>query len=270
MTGRKAPERAPETVWAGSEPAGSYQAIHAMMARWLRIPTEPPALPEGHHEEARSFRPAESWLRYLKIQYFIRVAVLGGLLGGLGVALFIGLASDGKGTLAVVLALLLGVPIGLWIVSGWWAIQLRFDTTWYVMTDRALRVRTGIWTIREQTVTFENAQNVRVRRGPLQRFLGIGDVSIETAAAGQSDGQGTTTASSANLQGVAAPEAIRNRIVDRMRQSRSAGLGDGGESRPARDERRAATAGGGIGGFRPAHVEVLRQIRTEVETLASR
>src|SRR5262252_829179 len=40
------------------------------------------------------------------------------------------------------------------------AIHLRYDTTWYVLTHRSLRIRRGIWVIHETTITFENVQNV--------------------------------------------------------------------------------------------------------------
>ena len=55
------------------------------------------------------------------------------------------------------------------------AIHLRYDTTWYVLTDRSLRIRRKIATIQETTITFENVQNVTIREGPIQRLFGIAD-----------------------------------------------------------------------------------------------
>ena len=67
------------------------------------------------------------------------------------------------------------------------ALHLRFDTTWYVMTERSLRIRRGIWVIREMTITFENVQNVKVQQGPLQRFFGISSLVVETAGGGSAE-----------------------------------------------------------------------------------
>ena len=56
------------------------------------------------------------------------------------------------------------------------AIHLRYDTTWYVIGRRSLRIRRGIWIINETTITFENVQNIHITQGPLQRYFGIADL----------------------------------------------------------------------------------------------
>jgi membrane protein YdbS with pleckstrin-like domain len=227
-----------------------------VLRRLLRVPEEAPELPPGRHEWARSFRPADAWFRYLILKH-----VLGWGLA-LALAVVVGAVAllDAGG--AAVLIVGAGVLLVLFFfIAGLVAIPLRFDTTWYVMTDRALRLRSGIWTIQEMTVTFENVQNVRVRRGPIQRFLGIGDVTVETAAVGHADpSQGTTSASSAVIAGVDDPVDIRDRIIERMRMSRSAGLGD-----EAAGARRARVEGAGQ--WSPAHLELLRGIRDEVRAM---
>ena len=48
-------------------------------------------------------------------------------------------------------------------------------------TERALRARHGLWTIREVTITYENVQNVEVAQGPLMRLFGIWKLDIMTA-----------------------------------------------------------------------------------------
>ncbi len=54
----------------------------------------------------------------------------------------------------------------------------------YVLSDRTLRIRRGIWIINEVTITYENIQNVSVRQGPLQRYYGISDLVVQTAGGG--------------------------------------------------------------------------------------
>jgi len=69
------------------------------------------------------------------------------------------------------------------------AIHLRYDTTWYVLTPRSIRIRRGIWAITETTITFENIQNITVQQGPLQRYYGIASLHIRTAGGGGGHGQ---------------------------------------------------------------------------------
>jgi uncharacterized membrane protein YdbT with pleckstrin-like domain len=71
-------------------------------------------------------------------------------------------------------------------VIAYVGLHLRYDTTWYVFTDRSLRIRRGIWVIHETTITFENVQNVAVAQGPVQRYFGIADVIVQTAGGGAS------------------------------------------------------------------------------------
>lgn len=78
--------------------------------------------------------------------------------------------------MGVLIAPLLRAFIILPDVVAYVAIHLRFDTTWYVMTERSLRIRRGIWVLHETTITFENVQNVVVNQGPVQRFFGIANV----------------------------------------------------------------------------------------------
>jgi membrane protein YdbS with pleckstrin-like domain len=230
--------------------------------RWFRVSPDPPESPAGR--DALAFRPAPGFLNYLRVTFWIRTVLMGlvvfagavllalefppgwaALLGGGGIVLFL-----------------------LWILVDHWALQLRYDHTWYIVTDRSVRIRHGIWTIREGTVTFENAQNVRVRQGPVQRWFGIADVVIETAAAGVATGQGVTMANQAILAGVADAPGLRDRIAERMRRSRSAGLGGDGppaRSRPAGDGVRSE----GASAWHPAHIAALRGVREAVEKLGA-
>ncbi|MEX2529605.1 MAG: PH domain-containing protein [Gemmatimonadota bacterium] len=231
-----------------------------VLARWLRVPGEPPTLPPGSSGQTATLRPAPAYLSYLRLVHLLLWGFVGGALAVFLVAAGVGLHGDGHSAVivfgAVFLVLLLEMA---WMLLGYWAIALRYDTTWYVLTDRALRTRSGIWTIQEMTATFENVQNVRVRQGPIQRMLGIGDVAVETAAAGAAEGnQGGTTASSAVIAGIENPQEMRDRIVEQMRRARTGGLGDeaGGDA--------GSPGQAGSAGWNPKHVAMLREIRQEL------
>ena len=133
------------------------------------------------------------------------------------------------------------------------AIHLRYDTMWYVFSDRSMRLRRGIWLIRESTITFENVQNVKVTQGPLQRWFGIADVVVETAGGGGASGEpgGGLGMHSGVIEGVAEAAEIRDSIMSRVRVANTPGLGD--ESTPE------SSAAGGQ--WSAAHLKVLREIR---------
>ncbi len=259
--------RAPTELESGAEPATRRAPLLEALARRLDVPREPPPLPPGRHEWANSFRPSERYFRYLKLRYLIGAALLTLVVGGVLLVSIVSLHRSDATGLALFLTLFLALPLFAWMVVGYMVIRLQFDTTWYVMTDRALRIRSGIWTIREQTVTLDNAQNIRVRRGPLQRMLGIGDVAVETASAGTTDQHGNTSPHTVVVAGVDDPVAIRDRIISRMRSARGTGLGDGGGTDTGPGESDSAESTAPVA-WTPAHLAVLREIREEALALS--
>jgi hypothetical protein len=69
------------------------------------------------------------------------------------------------------------------------AARLNYEMRWYIVTDRSLRLREGIFGVREMTLTFANVQNIAIRQGPLQRALGLADVVVRTAGRRQRRGR---------------------------------------------------------------------------------
>ena len=47
-------------------------------------------------------------------------------------------------------------------------VRLDYELRWYIVTDRSLRIREGVTSLRESTMTFANIQHIAVRQGPLQ------------------------------------------------------------------------------------------------------
>lgn len=226
-----------------------YGELWASLVAWFRVPAEPPTLPVGVGTTVESFRPSEAWLRYLKFWFWIGLLPMDILILVGWVALMF--ARPWLGVLLFVPALVLAIAPDVLVYVG---LHLRYDTTWYVMTDRALRARTGIWTIREMTISFENVQNVSVSSGPVQRAFGIATVVVETAGGGSSThGKGGGAAThAARIEGVADAERLRSTILARVKASRGAGLGDDGHGVETHATRPS---------FGHEHVEVLREIR---------
>jgi membrane protein YdbS with pleckstrin-like domain len=107
--------------------------------------------------------------------------------------------------------------------------RLEWELRWYVVTDRSLRIRSGIVKLQEQTMSFANVQQVEVRQGPLQRLLGLADVRVQTAGGGsspQKPGQHSESMHVGYFHAVTNAGAIRDLILDRLREYRESGLGD--------------------------------------------
>lgn len=104
---------------------------------------------------------------------------------------------------------------------------------YFVGSDR-VRLRDGIFTVREQTFTVANIQNVVLRQGPLQHLLGIADLEITTAGGGDHKGDDDKpNLHVGRLQSLDRAEAIRDRLRRAVERHRHAGLGDDIAPEPA-------------------------------------
>jgi uncharacterized membrane protein YdbT with pleckstrin-like domain len=235
-----------------------YRGVWRILVRWFAVPEHPPDLPAREGEKIERFHPSTGFLRYLKLYFWLGLLIVDGALLIPWIATFF---VDRR--LGLALTPLFLAVIVLPDLIAYVAIHLRYDSTWYLLSDRSLRIRRGIWTIRETTITFENVQDVKIRQGPVERLYGIADVIVETAGGGGSKahGEGHSLPSHTGLiEGVDDAARIRDLIMTRVRRSRSAGLGD--EARePPRESHSAAPA------WTAEHVAVLREIRNGLREL---
>lgn len=111
--------------------------------------------------------------------------------------------------------------------------RLDYELRWYMVTDRSLRIRHGVWKINESTMSFANIQQVEVSQGPLQRLLGLSDVKVQSAGGGSSGDDAHTHARGGDddmhlglFHSVTNAAEIRDLILDRLRYFRESGLGD--------------------------------------------
>lgn len=238
-----------------------YRGVWASIVTLFRVPPEPPTLPSSG-ESVRSIRPSAGYLRYLKFLFW--VAFLPGDIVPFLVWLAIALAFPIAGVILIVpLVVVLIAPD----VIAYVGLHLRYDTTWYVFTDRSLRIRRGIWVIHETTITFENVQNVEVAQGPVQRYFGIANVIVQTAGGGASKktshgGEQSSDTHVGILQGLDDADVVRDLILDRVRRSRTAGLGDEHVPTPARADHAPQSV------YSTAHLAVLSEIRDQARRLA--
>ncbi|MDQ3284025.1 MAG: PH domain-containing protein [Acidobacteriota bacterium] len=114
-------------------------------------------------------------------------------------------------------------------ILGWMLVQLDYELRWYMLSDRAIRIREGITTIREKTIALANVQNISIRQGPLQRALGIADVEVKTAGGGDTEHGKKSMREPmhvAYFRGVANATEIRDLVREGVQRQKNAGLGD--------------------------------------------
>jgi len=212
-----------------------YNAFRELCERLLRIPPEP-GPPPGDEAQTRIFRAAPNYYKYLLALWAVKtagavLAVIAFEIGPL-IGAWIGFSRGGHDSGWALLALvLLGFLLVATLVLRLFAlavVRLDFDKRWYVITDRSLRVREGVFLVREATVTFANIQNISISQGPIQRALGIADLRVDTAGGGGA-AQGQHAMQNLHttwFRGVNNASEIRELMQKRLRQLKDAGLGD--------------------------------------------
>lgn len=209
--------------------------LRGLLLRTLRVPPDP-ALPSGR--SVRVFRAAPAYFKYHLVTWGLgQLGAVAGLIGGLyGISYALSFVENPVVRFILHLteafawvSFLVLLPITLALV------RLDFELRWYILSDRSLRIREGIVTVKEKTMTFANIQQISIHQNPIQRVLGIADVHVRTAGGGGGgDGSGTTGESmhEAFFRGVDNAEEIRNAIQERVRLHRDGGLGDPDDPQP--------------------------------------
>lgn len=234
-----------------------YTGVWALLSEWFRVPRAAPELPTRAASDVRRLRPAEGYLRYVKFWFWLLLVPMDLVI--LIPWIIITTKHPIAGALLAVPALALAFIPDIAVYVG---IHLKYDTTWYVLSDRSMRLRRGVWAIHETTITYENIQNVSLDQGPLQRYFGIANVMVHTAGGGSAGPHGGAAGGGhiGLIEGIDNAAEIRDLIMERVRASRSAGLGD---DRMAH----AASVPAGRASWTPAHLQALRAIRDEARAI---
>jgi membrane protein YdbS with pleckstrin-like domain len=211
------------------------------LLRTLRVPGEP-APPPGDPARTRTFRASPRFLRYRTLVWGVKqlgafsALVIGYLMLNV-VRVRTGLPIDVVG----LIELLAWVGFIAQLPFSYAVLRLDFDMRWYMLSDRSLRIREGVLTVSEKTMTFANIQKIAIAQNPLQRIFGIADVTVRSAGGGASVGsqhrpqRQARSMHEAAFEGVEDANAIRDLIRDRIRRYHGAGLGDPDETRKFHD-----------------------------------
>jgi membrane protein YdbS with pleckstrin-like domain len=198
--------------------------------RLMKVP-DAPQPPDGSAGSARVFRSGRNYYRWrLAVWFFANLGVLISL-----VPLLFALTRPIKAgppwswyVAEALIALLVTAYLASTFVT-FLQQRMNYELRWYVVTDRCLRVRSGILNVHEITTTFANIQEVRLSSGPLQKILGLADVEVHSAGGGSGKGSSSHVA---RFEGVDNASEIRDFILIRLGQYRDSGLGEKDHSRP--------------------------------------
>jgi uncharacterized membrane protein YdbT with pleckstrin-like domain len=207
------------------DPDIRLNTLECWVLELLAVPTAPEP-PDGSPESIRVFHAGRNYYLWSVLVWAAASA-----------AVFAGLIAV-SAVISTRVPMTSGWVRGSWIVllSVVWTIffvtlivtlvarRLNYRLRWYIVTDRSLRIRSGVFRVDELTMTYGNIQEIRVTAGPLQHLLGLADVEVQAAGGGgeKKDRSGHV----GHFEGVSNAAAIRDLIVERLRHYRDSGLGD--------------------------------------------
>jgi uncharacterized membrane protein YdbT with pleckstrin-like domain len=241
-----------------------FSAFRQLCERVLRIPPEPEP-PPGDAASTQIFRAAPNYYKYLIALWALKTAAFVLIFAVAFAAPLIAAAVEMSRhrTPWSLLFLIIPASIFLCVLFGRLfalaVVRLDFEKRWYVITDRSLRVREGVFYVREATVTFANIQNISISEGPIQRLLGIADLRVDTAGGGGSvhGQQASRNLHTAWFRGVNNAKEIRELMQQRLKHLKDAGLGDHDDHLPTHSTSEIS----------PGFLAALREVRAEAAVL---
>lgn len=211
---------------APADPELPFSALERRVLEFLAVPAAP-EIPDGSAASVRVFRAGDNFYAWLVLKWAaVTIFAAVGLLGATFAVIQIMRQAPRLAQIG-----LSGVLLAVWSAFAvtaavtFLARRLNFRMRWYIVTDRSLRLRSGIFMVDELTMTYRNIQEIRVTSGPLQHALRLATVEVH-AAGGGGDARHGGGGHVGRLEGLANANDIRDLMVDRLRQYRDAGLGD--------------------------------------------
>jgi membrane protein YdbS with pleckstrin-like domain len=202
-----------------------FNAIRNILLRLMRVPPEPDP-PQGSSDSLKIFHAGRNFYVWSVIRWgFIQCCIAFPVLGAL-IAITVGSRAANTPYLARYILGALGWLLtlayaGQFFVS-FFLVRLNYEMRWYIVTDRSLRIRYGVWKLEEMTMTFANIQQINILQGPLQRVLGIANLEVTSAGGGGSQIRSHV----GYFEGVDNALQIRDLILERLKRYRDSGLGD--------------------------------------------
>jgi membrane protein YdbS with pleckstrin-like domain len=198
-----------------------------VVMRLVRVPAAP-HVPEGAEKSIRVFNAGRNYFTWRLILWGVANAAIG---LGLLVAFRVSFNASLPPLVRTIWLTLEAAAASVFLASipmTYLIQRLNYQMRWYIVTDRSLRIRSGVVRLQEMTMTFANVQGIRVSANPIERWLGLANVEVQSAGGGGSLAHGTPSSGHvAKFEGVDNAAVIRDLIVERLRVYLDLGLGEG-------------------------------------------
>ena len=160
-------------------------------------------------------RPENEWFKPEKLTSYFYVFEAIALVGVLTVAGVLAATGVLFEIPQVVVAVAGTVVVAMFAFLTWW-IRAFYRTADYRLTDDEIEYRRGVFFQQKTTIPYNRITNVATAQGPIQRFVGAGQVAIHTAGYGGQMGAELT------IDGIADYEEVKDQIVVKVRRRRPA------------------------------------------------
>jgi uncharacterized membrane protein YdbT with pleckstrin-like domain len=201
-----------------------FSRVELWIQARLRVPPYPQP-PEGSPESIQVFHPGRNYYTFCLVIWFVSHLLI--LMALLAVHVLVSKSFPSVPEWAKItwrsIEVLAALAFAASVVFTFLSQRLKYALCWYIVTDRSLRIRRGVLSVQELTMTFSNIQEIRVTAGPLQNLLRIADVEVQSAGGGSEKG---SEGHIGRFKGVSNANAIRDLMVERLRQYRDSGLGE--------------------------------------------
>jgi membrane protein YdbS with pleckstrin-like domain len=161
----------------------------------------------------QTLRPERKYLTKLQIVY----AVIGALALGGSLAMAVPIALDAGGTrgmtIGIVVALLVNAA---WLIPAFLIAPFYYRSLEYRILEDEVIVHVGVWTKSVKHVPYRTVTNLRVKRDPFDRMLGMGTLEIQTA------GMSGQTGAEESLVGLSNVQEIYETVSAALRRFRGA------------------------------------------------
>ncbi len=209
-----------------ADPGFRFSALEQRVLEWLAVPSAP-EIPDGSPDSIRVFRAGENYYAWSILVWAAACALV--LVALLSASIGIAQGLDqvpgwARMLIGAVLIVVWSVYV-LAVIVTFIARRINYRLRWYIVTDRSLRIRSGVFQVNELTMTYSNIQEIRVASGPLQLALGLADVEVQAAGGGGSGDKQRHSGHIGRFAGLSNANEVRDLMVARLRQYRDSGLG---------------------------------------------
>ena len=155
-----------------------YRLTRALVLRLLRAPEAPPDPPPGAEQSVRVFRASANLLKLelIRLGLWSLVLLVPLTVSALGSAL-----ADDRVPLLIVHAVTFVLAAGFfWLRSV--VVRLDYEMRYYLVTDRAIRIREGAVRVHEHTYTYANVQNLTIEQEGVPTPFYVSSGAVNTSA----------------------------------------------------------------------------------------